>query len=102
MFAFVEQERRVGGCHYRAVGDHPDDPAVEADDEIEEAARVLAVGGQRDRGDEDEDPDQAGEERVFGRPGDPGAAAEEAAIRYCGMPASQAASSDWPLSCSSG
>jgi hypothetical protein len=35
--------------------DDADDPAVEADYVVEEAAWVLAVDGQRDRGDEDED-----------------------------------------------
>jgi hypothetical protein len=92
VFALVEQEGRVGGCHQCAVGDDADDPAVEPDDVVEEAARIVTVDGERDRGDEDEDADQPGEDRVLRCPDDTGAAAEDAGdqvLRDSGDPGSE-------------
>ena len=56
--ALVEAERRVLVAHQGDVGQHPVDPAVDADDDVEQRARVAAGEQQDEAGDEDQDAEQ--------------------------------------------
>ena len=56
--ALVEPERRVGVRHQARVRDDPRHPAVEAEDEVEETARIPRHEQERDSGEEHEGPDE--------------------------------------------
>ena len=58
--ALVEPERRVLVGHQRRVRDDAEHPAVHAEHEVEDAARVARGEEQRDAGEEHEQLDQAG------------------------------------------
>ena len=68
--ALVQAERRVGVGHQGGVRDDPQHPAVHADDEVVQPARVAAREQQRDRREEYEQPDQPAVEGI-GLPGVP-------------------------------
>ena len=57
--ALVEPEGRIRVRHQRRVAEHAERPAVEADDEVEQAARVAPGEEEREAGDEDEETDEA-------------------------------------------
>jgi hypothetical protein len=54
----VEAEGRVVVGHQGGVGHDAVDPAVQSDDEVEQAGRVTSGEQQSDGGDEDQDPDE--------------------------------------------
>ena len=66
--ALVQAERRVGVGHQGGVRDDPQHPAVHADDEVVQPARVAAREQQRDRREAHQQPDQAAGEGI-GLPG---------------------------------
>ena len=87
--ALVQAERRVGVSHQGGVRDDPQHPAVHADDEVVQPARVAAREQQRDRREAHQQPDQAagnsiGLPRVRYWP----ASIADGAARSCGGPAS--------------
>ncbi len=56
--ALIEAERRISVGHQAGVRGDARDPAVEPEDEVEDAARVAPHEEERDRGEEHEQPDQ--------------------------------------------
>ena len=56
--ALVEPERRIGVGHQARIRDDPRHPAVEAEDEVEETARIPRHEQKRDRCEEHEGPDE--------------------------------------------
>ena len=59
VLAAVDPERRVLGCHQCCVGDDAQDPAVQAEDEVEDRSGIGAANDEHDCGDEYEQADEA-------------------------------------------
>ena len=65
VLSLIQAEGRVLVSHQGDIGENAEDPAVDADDEIEEGPRVLPGDQQEEAADEDQQPEERDPSRAL-------------------------------------